>query len=82
MEVKFLWAQEVHKNSQFQVHKIAGDRNPADVLTKPKSAADMREKLAIIGANIVNRGDWMRIGIDSRVRWADLETDDLMDESD
>ena len=40
MGVKFLCAQEAHKNSRFQVHKIAGDRNPSDVLTKPKSAAD------------------------------------------
>ena len=57
LEVKFLWIQEVVKNKKIQVRKIRGDSNPADNLTKPKTARDMAEnrKLASIGAELVKR---------------------------
>lgn len=66
LEVKFLWIQEVVKNKKIQVRKIRGDSNPADNLTKPKTARDMAEnrKLASIGAELVKR---IR-----RARWADV----------
>ena len=50
MEVRYLWAQEAHKAKLFEVKKIAGTRNPADVLTKAMSAGDMVEKLHAVGA--------------------------------
>ena len=52
------------------------------MLTKPKSAADMRDKLATVGAKIVNKGDWLRIGSNTRVRWADLEARDFLEDFD
>jgi hypothetical protein len=79
MEVKYLWAQEAHKDGRFQVLKIAGDRNPADVLTKPKNATDMRDMLEMVGARSVKRYDWLKISGDSSVRWADVELEDFDD---
>lgn len=79
MEVKYLWAQEAHKDGRFQVLKIAGDRNPADVLTKPKNATEMRDMLEMVGARSVKRYDWLKISGDSSVRWADVELEDFDD---
>ena len=55
MEVKYLWAQEAHKNHRFCVRKVNGPKNPADVLTKPQSAVDMSEKMKTVGGTIVRR---------------------------
>ena len=80
MEVKYLWAQEAHKNARFQIRKIASERNPPDVLTKPKSATDMKQKLAMVGASIQKKGDWLRIKSGSRVQWADVKANDFGEE--
>jgi hypothetical protein len=80
MEVKYLWAQEAHKNARFQIRKIASERNPSDVLTKPKSATDMKQKLAMVGASIQKKGDWLRIKSGSRVQWADVKANDFGEE--
>ena len=34
MEVKFLWAQEALRRKLFEIRKVAGEENPAGVLTK------------------------------------------------
>ena len=70
MEVKFLWAQEAVKLQRVEVRKIPGVKNPADVLTKPKSANDQFEKLAAINGKLVRR---------PRRCWADV-TEDEVDE--
>ena len=49
MEVKFLWAQEPLRRKLFEIRKVAGERNPADVLTKATSMAEMKEKIESIG---------------------------------
>ena len=49
MEVKFLWAQEPLRRKLFEIRKVAGDRNRADVLTKATSMAEMKEKIESIG---------------------------------
>ena len=46
LEVKYLWLQEMTKRGVIVVRKISGRENPADVLTKPVSFADMLDKLA------------------------------------
>ena len=42
----------------------------------------MRDKLATVGAKIVHKGDWLGIGSNTRVRWADLEADDFLEDFD
>ena len=43
------------QSGKIQLKKIGGDVNPADVLTKPKSAIDMETKLNKIGAALWRR---------------------------
>ena len=61
MEVKYLWAQEAYRKKRFEVLKVAGEKNPADVLTKALSAAEMASKLASVCGRFA----------DSRVRWCE-----------
>ena len=79
MEVKYLWAQEAHKRNRFIVRKIAGVRNPADVVTKPLSVSEMSCKLESVGAFVVKRNNiytfWVKGG--KREAWADVEDSDL-----
>ena len=73
MEVRYLWAQGAHRDKRFEVRKIAGLKNPADVLTKAMSAGDMSEKMKAVGAKFVDvRKPW---GEDRRVSWADKESE-------
>jgi hypothetical protein len=37
LEVKYLWVQQACREERFSVRKVAGERNPADLLTKPLS---------------------------------------------
>ena len=79
MEVRYLWAQEAHKRNRFIVRKIAGVRNPADVVTKPLSVSEMSCKLESVGAFVVKRSNiykfWPKGG--KREAWADVEDSDL-----
>ena len=54
MEVKYLWAQEALRRKLFEVRKIAGERNPGDVLTKALSMSDMKEKIESIGGFFIS----------------------------
>ena len=49
LEVRFLWLQEVVRKGRIALRKIPGEKNPADILTKPKNAADMIVKLVPVG---------------------------------
>ena len=55
MEVKFLWLQEAVKAKRVEVRKIAGNRNPSDVLTKPKSLRENEELLKRVGVTVQTR---------------------------
>ena len=46
LEVKFLWLQAIVRDKRLEVRKVHGAQNPADVLTKPKSAEEVAEQLA------------------------------------
>ena len=76
MEVKFLWAQEAHRAGRFCVKKIAGEKNPADILTKPQTATDMKNKLAAVGGSIVHRNIWKTQSSMDRSRWTDMYESD------
>jgi len=73
MEVRYLWAQEAHKKGRFEVRKIAGERNPGDVLTKAMSAGDMKEKMSLVGARFADvRKPWC----EERRPWVDIMDDE------
>ena len=79
MEVKYLWAQEAHRDERFRIRKVAGAKNPSDVLTKPMGYNDMVDKLELVGGQMEKRRKSTRISSrGGRQRWADipLEGDD------
>ena len=55
LEVRFRWLQEVVRAGRVALRKIAGERNPADAFTKPKSAADIMAKLGPLNLVIEKR---------------------------
>jgi hypothetical protein len=59
--------QEALKGGRFQVRKVAGTENPADVATKGLGEADATRLLEAVGGMAVTRA--------RRVRWADAEED-------
>jgi hypothetical protein len=65
LEVAYLWVQQALKDRKFSLHKVAGQSNPADVLTKPLSATDMGVKLALVSGVIVPKLKAVK------KRWAD-----------
>ena len=70
MEVRYLWAQEAHKKKRFEVRKIPGVKNPADISTKAMSATDMKDKMKFVGARYVEvREPWC---YDRVSCWADM----------
>jgi len=80
LEVKYLWAQEAHKRNRFTVRKIAGDRNPGDVLTKPLSISEMEHKLEAVGGFAVRRSkkDGRPEGR-GKLSWADMSENQAED---
>ena len=78
MEVRYLWAQEALRKKRFEVRKIKGDENPADVLTKALSARDMIGKMKTVGAHFDCVQDVCRV---SRDNWADLLDEELYAEN-
>ena len=52
LATEVLWVQEAVKEGRLEVAKVRGDRNGADVLTKPKSAEDVSEtRVALVAAS-------------------------------
>ena len=55
IEVRFLWLQEVVKAGRIELRKIPGERNPADIMTKPKNAVEVVSKFESLGLNLAGR---------------------------
>ena len=76
MEVKFLWAQEAYRRKLFEVRKVAGARNPSDILTKAMSAAEMREHIEAIGgrfpSSAARPSSSTEVTTPTRSLWADM----------
>ena len=53
IEVKMLWLQEAVRRKRLTWWKIDGEKNPADVLTKPVGWKDMKMKLEIVSAHLM-----------------------------
>ena len=65
IERRVLWVQQAVRECRFALCRVAGKDKPADILTKPISLDEMREKLRGIGAIVHARGE------PERRRWAD-----------
>lgn len=48
-EVQYMWLQQAVRSSRFTMRKVAGYLNPASLLTKYLSAADIEQRLSLIG---------------------------------
>ena len=57
LEVKFLWLQKVVRDRRLEVRKVHGADNPADVLTKPKSASEVVVVLPARHMSLIARED-------------------------
>jgi hypothetical protein len=77
LEVKYLWAQEALRKGRFEVRKIAGTANPADLLTKPLSAGEMSRGLEKVSGFLVRKSS-TATPRSARTPWADIEDDDAM----
>ena len=52
MDVRYLWVQDVVRGKDVHLKKIAGERNPADILTKIKNRREMAELLLKVGVHL------------------------------
>ena len=57
LEIKFLWLQECVRRGKVVLGKVRGDINPADVLTKPKSASEVVVALPARHIHLIARED-------------------------
>ena len=53
LDTKALWVQEAVRTGRLSLHKVRGDANPANLLTKPLSHDDMLSELDILKAKVV-----------------------------
>ena len=86
IEVRHLWLQQAVAEGRFRVAKIAGEHNPADVLTKYKSLGDAKRLLASCNVEVEEvpsgrgkRGSpgedgWLRLSAGQQ--WADAEDEE------
>ena len=52
LEVKYLWVQAAVAKGRVALRRVPGHENPADVLTKPKTARDLGRLLSRVGARL------------------------------
>jgi hypothetical protein len=55
VEVKHLWVQEATQRRLLRVKRIPGEKNPADILTKPHGAGRLAEVLRVVGIHIESK---------------------------
>ena len=53
VELKFLWVQEVVRNGRVDIHKVWGERNVADHLTKEKMLWDFQPLVEQVGGRFI-----------------------------
>lgn len=49
LDVKCLWVQDLVADGRLTLAKICGTRNPADILTKPKSVREVQDLVSNFG---------------------------------
>ena len=55
VHVRELWLQDAVRKQRVAIGKIEGTKNPADVVTKPKSREDIARLLDVVGAALADR---------------------------
>ena len=56
LEIRDLWLQQEVLNKKVVVSKVAGEENPADLMTKILGMADITSRLAHMNIRIINDG--------------------------
>ena len=56
MEVTYLWVQEAVRAGRFEIRKVAGTQNPADLVTKLHGAKEASAVLETVGGVLRRRG--------------------------
>ena len=85
IEVRWLWLQDEVAKGRVKLRKVAGERNPADILTKYLGLTDIKSKLETLGIRLRRRDEtWELSGsLKPGHAWADVEDDSgLEDEVD
>ena len=57
LEIRDLWLQKEVRDGNVEVSKIPGDQNPADLMTKILSIADIDERLSGMNLRAIRGGD-------------------------
>ena len=57
LEIRDLWLQQEVLNKKVVVSKVAGEENPADLMTKILGMADITSRLAHMNIRIINNGE-------------------------
>ncbi len=55
LEVKYLWVQQACREERFSLRKVAGEKNPADLMTKPLSGEVVGRWLKSLACDRVGR---------------------------
>ena len=53
VEVKWLWLQQAVADGRFRMTKVAGSKNPADIVTKYKTLREYQVQLARVNVQVV-----------------------------
>ena len=53
IDTRYYWIQDVVKRGVVQVLKIEGDKNPADLLTKPQSLQEIIRRAGMVNVKVV-----------------------------
>ena len=69
LEVRHIWLQEAGRKGRFVLRKVRGTASPADILTKPLSAAEMASLLMSAHGVLIRRSAGRR---SEAHRWSDI----------
>jgi hypothetical protein len=53
IDIRFYWIQDVVKRGVVRIMKIDGDKNPADILTKPQGLQEIIRRCGLIGLKVL-----------------------------
>ena len=65
LQIRDLWLQEEVEHGRLEVHKVKGDQNPADLMTKILSLREVVDKLSWINL----RADVSGEGVETEEVW-------------
>ena len=83
IEFRWLWLQEEVAMGRVRLRKVAGEHNPADILTKYLGLTDIKAKMEKLGIRLRRREETWEPArcFKSGVPWADIEDDPAEEEA-